>query len=106
MIGMDQYELIRTAYRVYHKSIRQIARETKHHRKTIRKVLGGLEPQYRRQKATRMPRMGPVAEVVKRWLEADQQAPKKQRHTARRLCARLGAEHGFLGSEPTGGGGG
>ena len=101
MIGMDQYELIRTAYRVYHKSIRQIALETKHHRKTIRKVLRGLEPQYRRQKARRMPRMDPVAEVVKGWLEADQQAPKKQRHTARRMYARLVAEHGFLGSEPT-----
>jgi hypothetical protein len=36
---MDQYELIRTASRVYHKSIRQIARETGHCRKTIRKVL-------------------------------------------------------------------
>ena len=85
MIGMDQYELIRTAYRVYNKSIRQIARGTKQHRKTIRKGLRGWEPQYRRQKATTMPRMDPVAEVVKRWLEADQQAPKKQRHTARRI---------------------
>lgn len=101
MIGMDQYELIRTAYRVYHKSIRQIAQETKHHRTTIRKVLKGLEPQYRRQKVVTMPRMDPVAEVVRRWLEADQQAPKKQRHTARRIYARLVAEHGFSGSEPT-----
>ena len=46
---MDQYELIRTAARVYQKSIRQIARETGHTRKTIRKVLAGWEPKYRRR---------------------------------------------------------
>jgi hypothetical protein len=41
---MDQYELIRTAHRVYGKSIRTIARETGHHRSTIRKALAGFEP--------------------------------------------------------------
>lgn len=101
MIGMDQYELIRTAHRVYHKSIRQIARETQHHRKTIRKVLAGMEPQYRRQKRGAMPRMDAVAAVVTHWLEADQQAPKKQRHTARRIYTRLVAEHAFAGAEST-----
>ena len=34
---MDQFELIRTASRVYGKSIRQLGRETGHHRVTIRK---------------------------------------------------------------------
>jgi len=42
MIGMDQYELIRTANRVYSKSIRAIAREYGHSRKTIRKALLAL----------------------------------------------------------------
>jgi len=36
---MDQYTYIRTAHRVYGKSIREIARETGHNRKTVRKVL-------------------------------------------------------------------
>ncbi len=40
---MDQFELIRTASRVYGKSIRQIRRETGHHRTTIRKALAGKE---------------------------------------------------------------
>ena len=56
---MDQYELIRTAHRVYQKSIRQIARETGHHRKTIRKVLAGKEPGYRRQQNPVCPVMEP-----------------------------------------------
>jgi len=37
---MDQYEYIRTAYRVSGKGIRQIHRETGHSRVTIEKVLG------------------------------------------------------------------
>jgi hypothetical protein len=39
MIRMDQYSFIRTAHRVYGKSIRKISRETGHSRETIRKVL-------------------------------------------------------------------
>ena len=38
---MDQYELIRTAHRVYGKSIREIRREIGRHRETIRKALKG-----------------------------------------------------------------
>ena len=46
---MDPHELIRTAHRVYHKSIRQIAQETGHHRKTVHTALAEMEPRYRRQ---------------------------------------------------------
>ncbi|MBZ5555509.1 MAG: IS21 family transposase [Acidobacteriia bacterium] len=99
MIGMDQYELIRTASRVYHKSIRQIARETGHCRKTIRKVLKGMEPLYRRQKSRFRPRMEPVAAVVQGWLETDRQAPRKQRHTSRRIFTRLVEEYNFEGAQ-------
>ena len=47
---MDQYEWVRTAHRVYKKSIRQIARETGHTRRTARKVLAGQDPKCRREK--------------------------------------------------------
>ncbi|MDA2931033.1 IS21 family transposase [Acidobacteria bacterium AH-259-O06] len=98
---MDQYELIRTAQRVYGKSIRQIARETGHHRETIRKALAGLEPQYRRRKEVPFPVMGSVAAIVEKWLRTDQEQPKKQRHTARRVYTRLVEEYGFGGAEST-----
>ena len=65
---MDQYELIRTANRVYGKSIRAIAREYGHSRKTIRKALWGLEPKYRRKKEPVAPVMGPFADIVEGWL--------------------------------------
>ena len=73
---MDQYELIRTAHRVYKKSIREIARETGHHRETIRKALKGVEPKYRRQKPPRCPVMEAVAARVERWLREDRERPQ------------------------------
>lgn len=98
---MDQYELIRIAHRVYKKGIRQIARETGHTRRTIRRVLAGQEPKYRRQKEPACPVMDSVAGVVEGWLRADREQPVKQRHTAHRVWRRLVDEHGFTGSEPT-----
>ncbi len=47
MIEMDQYEYIRTAKRVYKKSIKEICRDTGLSRNTVRKAL--------RQKAGRSP---------------------------------------------------
>jgi len=101
MIGMDQYELIRTANRVYAKTIRAIAREYGHSRKTVRKALAGLEPKYRRKKEPFAPVMGPYADIVEAWMKHDLDAPPKQRHTARRVYTRLVEEHGFTGSEVT-----
>ena len=98
---MDQYELIRTAHRVYKKSIREIARETGHHRETIRKALKGVEPKYRRQKPPRCPVMEAVAARVERWLREDRERPQRQRHTARRIYNRLVEEQGFQGGEST-----
>jgi len=89
---MDQYEHIRTAHRVYGKSIRGIRRETGHHRQTIRKALAGKEPKYRRKKAIAYPVMDPVAEVVEKWLREDRDRPRKQRHTAHRIWQRLKSE--------------
>ena len=85
MLGLDQYELVRTAHRVYKKNIRQIAPETGHTRRTIRKVLAGEEPKYRRQKEPACPVMDAVAGVVDGWLKADRERPVKQRHTAHRI---------------------
>jgi hypothetical protein len=47
---MDQDELIRTAHRVYGKSIRRIAWEAGHARTTVRTVLAGPEPRHRSAK--------------------------------------------------------
>lgn len=98
---MKQYELIRTAHRVYGKGIREIAREFGHHRDTVRRALAGHEPVYRREKAPHSPVMEPVAATVEAWLKEDRNNPVKQRHTARRIYTRLVEEHNFKGGEST-----
>lgn len=98
---MDQYEHIRIMSRVYKKGIRKIARDTGHHRKTIRKALEGTTREYRRTKPVTHPVMGPFESIVEAWLKADQEAPRKQRHTAKRIYTRLVEEHGFEGGEST-----
>ena len=82
-------------------SIRQIARETGHTRRTVRKVLAGQDPKYRREKEPACPVMDPVAGIVEGWLRADREQPVKQRHTAHRVWRRLVDEDGFTGAEPT-----
>ena len=101
MIEMDQYELIRTAYFRYNKSIRQIAREYGHHRKTVRKAINGLEPEYRRTKEVHSTVMAPVAKIIDQWLMDDKERSKKQRHTAQRVYDRLRDEYGFKGADST-----
>lgn len=83
--------------------IRKIARRLEVSRQTVRKVLGGPAepPRYRRQVPRPQPVMGPYLPVLKEWLEADQKAPRKQRHTAHRAYDRLVSEYDFTGSEVT-----
>lgn len=49
----------------------------------------------------RRPVMDPYVQIVDAWLLEDQTAPRKQRHTAKRIYDRLVAEHEFAGSERT-----
>ena len=101
MITMDQYEYIRTAHRVYGKSIRQIQKETGHSRVTIRKVLEGEFPEYKRRSVQQYPILDKYRDTIERWLKEDRENPKKQRHTARRIYTRLVEEEGYAGSEVT-----
>ena len=79
-------------------SIREAAREFGLHRDTVRKMLQySVPPGYRRQRAPRRPKLEPYAGVIDQLLEEDRGAPKKQRHTAKRIFERLREEHGFPG---------
>ena len=99
MLKVGQYEYIRTAHRVYGKGIRQIAKETGHSRNTVRKALRGQYNGYGKRVKQPYRVLGPYVEIIDKWLEEDKGRPKKQRHTARRIYARLCSEHGFNGSE-------
>ncbi len=101
MLGLDQYELIRTASRVYGKSISQIKRDTGHSRKTIRKALNDESWEYKKRTLQPFPILGPYLKIINQWIKKDKLSPKKQRHTARRIFNRLVSEHNFTGAEST-----
>lgn len=98
---MDQYELIRTAQRIYGKSGREIARETGHSRNTVKKALEGQLWGYSSRRHQPYPVLGQYLDLIDGWLLADREAPKKQRHTAHRVYERLVDEYGFTGGEST-----
>jgi transposase len=102
MITVNEKEQIRRAYHIEGKSIRQIQRETGHHRETIRKALeDGSVPQYTLQRPRQSPVLDLVKPIIDRWLAEDEGRPRKQRHTAKRIHERLTTEYGFTGSEST-----
>ena len=98
---MDEYEFIRTGYRVYGKNISELSRITGHSRNTIKKAIRGEPWGYKERKHQAFPVLGPYMGIIDRWLEGDRGQPKKQRHTARRIYNRLVEEYGFNGGEST-----
>ena len=98
---MDQYELVRTAHRVYGKNISELSRMTGHSRNTIKKAIRGEPWGYKERQHQPFPALGPYIEIINRWLERDKSQPKKQRHTARRIYNRLVEEHDYKGGEST-----
>jgi transposase len=99
MLTVEEYEKIRRAYYLEHKSIRQIAREQGHSRKTVEKALKGGEPQpYQRQEARPAPILGNYKALVEKLLVENGQLPVKQRYTGHKIYKAL-VEAGYQGSE-------
>lgn len=102
MLQMANYEFIRKQHFLLGKSIRQISRETGYSRQVIRKALTSTEiPVYQLSKPKPKPVIDFVKPIILEWLRQDEQAPPKQRHTAKRIYQRLVDEHGFTGGEST-----
>ena len=67
---------------------------------TLKKILAHAEPPGYRQSKPRLKRkLGTVLPIIHQILEEDRQAPKKQRHTAKRIFERLRDEYGFQGGK-------
>ena len=98
MYIVDLYFRVRKACLVEGMSIREASRVFGVHRDTVRKMLANpAPPGYRRKRSPRRPKLEPYTGVIDRILEDDLSAPKKQRHTAKRILDRLRAEHGYDG---------
>jgi transposase len=72
------------------------------HRRAVRQALASPVPVAKRSPVGRpAPKLGAYRAIVDGWLEADRDAPRKQRHTAKRIHRRLVDEHGADVAETT-----
>lgn len=101
MLTVKDWERIRRAYYTEGKSIREIARETSHARRTIKRMVELNEPpKYKRRGPKRAPILGPYRERIKELLSQNQTLPRKQRWTSPMIYKEIRKE-GYQGAEST-----
>jgi transposase len=91
---VELFEAIRRDRRREELSIRQLAERHRVHRRTVRQALASAMPPTRKKRVFVAPVLDPVQPLIDAMLRSDLDAPRKQRHTARRVLARLVDEHG------------
>ncbi|MBI4322008.1 MAG: transposase [Chloroflexi bacterium] len=98
MVSMDDYLRIRIAHRDG-MGLNQLAQTFHHSKRKICEILGEAEPKayaQRRPMPSIVDEFKPVIDAI---LKADEEAPRKQRHTAAKIFRRLRDEHGYRGGE-------
>ena len=97
---MELFEQIRRDHDREGLSKRALAARHGVHRRAVRQALESPVPPTKRPPVSRpAPKLGAYRALIDEWLEADRDAPRKQRHTARRVWQRLVEEHGAVVSE-------
>ena len=94
MLSMDDIKYIKRLYEKEDCSIREIMRRTGYHYETVKKYLDMddfNEPSYPSKKSSSL--LDPLKPVIDQWLLDDLKAPRKQRHTAKRVYERLQEEY-------------
>jgi transposase len=89
---VELFEQIRLEYEFGVGTIQGVARKLRVHRRVVREAIQSAIPA--RRKKTERPhlKMAPAVEFIDAILEADRKAPRKQRHTARRIWERIRTE--------------
>ncbi len=98
---MKLYEQVRRAREGEQLSVRELARRFHVHRRDVRAALASAVPAERKVGQRAAPVLEAWKPTIDGWLEADRSAPRKQRHTARRVFQRLVEEHGAVVGEST-----
>ncbi len=96
-MGRDKVELfarIRDDHRVLGLGIRALADKHGVHRRTVRQALASPVPVPRKTPVRSSELRDLVGPLVDAMLREDLEAPRKQRHTSRRIWQRLADEHG------------
>lgn len=90
---VDVFAQIRRDARIEGLSVRELARRHGVHRRTVRAALESAEPPARKAQVRSAPRLDRFKPAIDAMLTTDLDAPRKQRHTATRILARLAEEH-------------
>jgi len=98
---VELFERIRIDHREEGVSIRALADRHRVHRRTVRHAIASAVPPPRKPVTRAAPAIGPQSSTIRTWLTDDLSAPRKQRHTARRVWQRLVDEQGALVAEST-----
>jgi transposase len=99
---VELFEIIRKEYFQDKKSIRQIARTYMIHRRQVRQAISSAIPPARKKCGRKCSILtDSVKPIINQWLEEDLKAPRKQKHTGKRIYDRLVDEFSFIGKEGT-----
>src|SRR4051812_16916302 len=90
---VELFEQIRREYEFGLGTIQGVARQLGVHRRLVREAVQSAVPRQKAPPVRPRPRLEPVAAFIDGILDADRQAPRKQRHTAHRIYERLRQEH-------------
>jgi transposase len=94
---MEQWAQIRQRVLAEGASKRSVLQEMGIHHETLEKMLTHSQPPgYRREAPYLKPKIGPFEDRIRQIIEEDKTAPKKQRHTAKRIFDRIRTE-GYTG---------
>jgi len=89
---VELYEQIRREYEFGAGSVLGVARKLGVHRRMVREAVRNAVPAQRKKTERPAVKMGAAVSLVEAILELDRRAPRKQRHTARRIYERIRAE--------------
>jgi transposase len=94
---VELFAAIRRDSRLEGLSVRALARKYGVHRRMVREALSSAWPAPRKKLPPRKSRLDPFKHAINRMLVGDLDAPRKQRHTVKRIFDRLVAEHEMEG---------
>src|SRR3954468_12097269 len=83
---VELFEEIRREYEFGVGTIAGVARKLKVHRRMVREAIASALPKPRKPISRSHWKLQPAIPFIDQILEGDQKAPRKQRHTAHRIC--------------------